>query len=372
MKPAKDPRVRIGGMRKLLCSAFLILSFAPKTKAQAWKIETSGVDTSLRGVSAAWFPGGEELQPVVWASGSNGVVLRSVDEGKSWKRLAVADGGTLDFRGIWAFDEKTAYLMSSGEGDKSRIYKTSDGGESWKMQYSDARKEFFLDSLACSKRTTCYALGDPIDGKFVLLETDDGEHWSRIALDRLPRALEGEGAFAASNRCLLLDGDEIYFVSGGKAARVFHSPDKGKSWEVSSVPLAQGPAGAGIFAIAKSEETMVIVGGNYQEPNSRNGVAAYSTDKGKTWKLAESQPGGYRSGVASVDGTMFVAVGTLGTDVSVDGGRHWKATEAFDLNAATVLNVYLVWAVGQKGMIARFQNPREYARVGGTDSAKVR
>lgn len=360
-------------MKILLRAAAVWLAFACVASAQKWEIQNSGVDSSLRGVSAAWFhDGGEELQPVVWASGSKGVVLRSVDEGKSWKRLTMAGGETLDFRGVWAFDEKTAYLMSSGEGEKSRIYKTVDGGESWKMQFSDGKREFFLDSLACLNRTTCYALGDPVDGTFVLLKMEDGEHWSRIAFESLPKAMNGEGGFAASNRCLLLDGDEIYFVSGGAAARVFHSPDKGKSWEVFPTPLVQGPAGAGIFAIAKSEKTIVIVGGNYQEPKSSNGVAAYSTDKGKTWKLAQSQPGGYRSGVASVDGTMFVAVGTNGTDVSVDGGVRWKISETFDLNAVAVLNVYFVWAVGPKGAIARFENPREYARVGGMDSAKVR
>jgi len=354
-----------------LCAVFA--ACRPGAASQNWTVQTSGMDTNLRGVSAAWISGsGDVMRPVVWASGSNGVVLRSVDEGKSWNRLAVAGGETLDFRGIWAFDEKTAYLISSGEGDKSRIYKTTDGGESWKMQYTNARKEFFLDSLACLNRTTCYALGDPMDGKFVLLNTTDGELWNRIALENLPKAMDGEGAFAASNRCLLLDGNEIYFVSGGTVARVFHSPDRGKSWEVFSTPMAQGPAGAGIFAIAKSRKTIVIVGGNYQEPKAAHGVAAYSTVKGKTWKLAESQPGGYRSGVAAVNGQMFVAVGTNGTDVSEDGGVHWKAATSFNLNAATVLNDFHVWAVGSKGAIAIFQNPRKGPRVGGTDSAKVR
>jgi photosystem II stability/assembly factor-like uncharacterized protein len=58
--------------------------------------------------------------PAVWASGSNGVILRSTDLGKTWKRLHVAGGDTLDFRGIVAFNATTAYLMSSGEGQKSR------------------------------------------------------------------------------------------------------------------------------------------------------------------------------------------------------------------------------------------------------------
>src|SRR5262249_46249820 len=150
-----------------------------------WKVQYSGLDTSLRGVSAAWTDEkGKTPEPVVWASGSNGEVLRSTDDGKTWKRLRVAGGEALDFRGIRAFDEKTAYLMSSGEGEQSRIYKTTDGGTTWALQYTDKRKEFFLDAITCESETKCFALGDPIDGKFVILKTDDGEHWRRMPTDQ--------------------------------------------------------------------------------------------------------------------------------------------------------------------------------------------
>ena len=45
--------------------------------------------------------------PVVWASGSNGVILKSLDRGKTWQRLHVAGGDALDFRGIVAFNART-------------------------------------------------------------------------------------------------------------------------------------------------------------------------------------------------------------------------------------------------------------------------
>ena len=59
--------------------------------------------------------------------------------------------------------------MSSGEGQKSRIYKTTDGGKTWKLQYSGTTSEFFLDSMACDSETHCVALSDPVNGKFVVL-----------------------------------------------------------------------------------------------------------------------------------------------------------------------------------------------------------
>src|SRR5262245_59660045 len=144
--------------------------FAVSAEAQTWSIRSSGIESNLRGVSAT----GDGREGTVWVSGSNGVVMVSSDQGKQWKRLPIEGGDHLDFRGVVAFSESKAYLMSSGEGAKSRIYKTTDGGASWKLEYSDERKEFFLDALQCLSETDCYALGDPIDGKFVMLHTRDG------------------------------------------------------------------------------------------------------------------------------------------------------------------------------------------------------
>src|SRR6266446_9027674 len=247
-------------------------------QAQWWRVQTSGIDSNLRGVSVASFTDTKGVPvPVVWASGSKGVVLRSVDEGETWTRLQLPGGDALDFRGIIAFNATTAYVMSSGEGEKSRIYKTTDGGETWKLQYTDNRKEFFLDTIACLSETRCLALGDPIDGKFLLLTTTDGEHWIPLPNESMPASLPGEGAFAASNTCMLLSGEEIHFGTGGPAARVFHSPDSGRTWSVAETPIAHGNASSGIFSSARGDEDeLVVVGGDYQDPKRASAVAAYS------------------------------------------------------------------------------------------------
>jgi len=336
---------------------FLSLLFALPAKAQWWEVQTSGLDTNLRGVSAVYAPDTKGRRiPVVWASGSNGVILRSLDTGKTWKRLHVAGGHALDFRGIIAFNAATAYVMSSGEGEKSRIYKTADGGESWTLQYAGNRKEIFLDSIACFSETHCFALSDPLDGKFLLLTTTDGQHWNPLPGVSLPAALPGEAAFAASNTCLLLAGENIFFGTGGPAARVFHSADRGRTWTVSETPIAHGNASSGIFSIARGSKSEVIAaGGDYQDPRRASAVAAYSLDNGKTWRLSERQPGGYRSAVACVDDALCVAVGPSGEDVSVNkaSAAFWDPTDALNLNGVVILDLKNGWAVGPKGTIAR-------------------
>ena len=337
-----------------------------------WSVQTSGLDTNLRGVSVKYDEGSQGKQHyIVWASGSNGVILLSTNDGSTWKQLSVAGGGDLDFRDIEAFDADTAYVISSGDGDKSRIYKTTDGGKTWKLQYSDKRPGFFLDSLACDSKTHCVALSDPVDGKFLVLSTDDGEHWKELPRDKMPSALPKEGAFAASGTAIALCEDlkdEIYFGTGGaRAARVFHSHDRGRSWIAVETPIASRNPSAGIFSIACGGSKVVAVGGDYKEPANAKRVAAYSNDSGETWLLAEQQPGGYRSAVGDFGYGDFAAVGPNGTDVSEDepddqqGNKHmhWKHTDYLNLNAVSFDGTN-GWAVGPKGTIARFKTHYSY------------
>src|SRR5208282_2509017 len=97
--------------------ALLLLLTTLPTQAQ-WDIEESHTTASLRGIHNV---GGG----VAWASGTNGTVLRTEDGGYLWQTCTIPPGAEkLDFRGIQAFDEDTAIVMSSGRGDHSRLYKT--------------------------------------------------------------------------------------------------------------------------------------------------------------------------------------------------------------------------------------------------------
>jgi photosystem II stability/assembly factor-like uncharacterized protein len=338
----------------------ILLALALADHAPWWEVQTSGVDANLRGVSVSSFEPERNHEYVVWVSGSNGVILRSTNEGATWKQLNVPGGGDLDFRDIKAFDADSAYVMSSGDGDKSRIYKTTDGGQTWKLQYSDKRPGFFLDSLACDSKTHCLALSDPVDGKFLVLSTDDGEHWKELPRDKMPAALPKEGAFAASGTSIAIcdRGDNIYFgTGGGAAARVFHSVDGGRSWVAVETPIASGNASSGVFSVACGGFLVVAVGGDYKEPFSTKRVAAYSSDFGATWHLAEQQPGGYRSAAGAFSGGDFAAVGPNGTDISheeISQTMHWQHTDYLNLNAVS-FEGNNGWAVGPKGAIARFK-----------------
>jgi photosystem II stability/assembly factor-like uncharacterized protein len=345
-----NPPVRIVGViRVVIATGVQALSLL--AAAQSPSVQSTGFNSNLRGISVTSRNSGKAI---VWASGTKGIILRSLDDGKSWKQLKIAGAADLDFRDVEAFGATTAYVMSSGDGEKSRIYKTTDGGTSWTFQYTDKRAGFFLDSLACVSRTHCFALSEPVDGKFLILTTTDGRHWKELPRDKMPAALPTEGAFAASGTSIALCDNDIYFGTGGPAARVFHSIDRGRSWTAVQTPMASGNASSGIFSLACHDRYVVAVGGDYKNPGRADGVAAFSNDHGQTWHLADHPPAGYRSSVRLVSATAF-AVGPNGEDTSLDYGANWKSVEALNLNAAALTPSGTGWAVGPGGTFKHFQ-----------------
>src|SRR5579863_8502326 len=110
-----------------------------------WQILNSNTAADLRGIDNV---GGG----VAWASGTNGTVLRTEDGGYLWQTCTVPPGAEkLDFRGIQAFDANTAIVMSSGTGDLSRLYKTTDGCQTWKLIFTNPDKDGFWDAYRIDK-----------------------------------------------------------------------------------------------------------------------------------------------------------------------------------------------------------------------------
>ena len=332
---------------KIFVFIFIFLMSFTISNAQ-WQKQNVETKASLRGLVVV-------NQNIIWASGTGGTVLRTVDGGKNWAVIKVAGAEKLDFRDIEAFDADTAYILSIGEGENSRIYKTTDGGKNWKLQFKNTNPKAFFDALAFWDKNNGMAMSDPVDGKYLLLETTDGETWKITGSAQMPNAKDGEAAFAASGTCLVSQGkNNIFLVSGGNDARVFRSENRGKTWTVSDTPITKGTAGSGIFSIAMVEAKRgVIVGGNYEKPNDLTNNLAFTTDGGKTWNLSKGL-NGYRSGAAYIDKKTIIAVGASGSDLSTDGGKTWKNLDKENYNSVAAKSENAIWAAGANGLVAKF------------------
>ncbi len=296
---------------------------------------------------------------LAWASGTHGTYLRTSDGGTTWVAAQVPDAATLDFRGVKAFSEDEAFLMSSGPGEQSRIYHTADAGKHWDLQFTNKNPKGFFDSIAFWDAKHGVVLGDPVaeeSGKlaFEVLMTEDGQNWKVMPAAKMPAALEGEGAFAASNSCIaILPGQDlnIWFATGGKTARVFHSPDRGQTWEVFDTPIVHGPESAGIFSVAFRDATHgVIAGGDYKRPREDGPNLAFTEDGGKTWKLSEIHPQAYFSAVTY--------------DLRVNAEAKALAASAPQKKKVKPVDPQRLFVVGQD-FLFDFRPPANPRRIGG-------
>jgi photosystem II stability/assembly factor-like uncharacterized protein len=325
-------------------------------------MQESGSTAGLRGIDSV-------DGTVAWASGTEGTVLRTLDGGAHWTLCATPDaakdGATLDFRGIQAWDKDTAIVMASGPGEKSRLYKTTDGCKTWRLLFTNPDRNGFWDAFTVedgwqpNDEKRLMILGDPVAGQFAIWWSGDGgNHWKKWPTQ--PSAA-GESAFAASNTALLdltLDGFRLFGTGGPEGARLFMECDPCTSepfdkddFIVRPMKMFRNGPSAGIFSIGADDPRyglrLVAVGGDYQKSNE-NGDAAYSLDRFH-WQASTKPPHGYRSAVQWSEALqLWITVGTNGSDISRDDGKTWQPLDDGNWNALS-----LPFVVGPRGRIAR-------------------
>lgn len=325
---------------------------APPPPDVGWDLTVVDADQSFRGLDAvdrdtAWISGGS-LTP-----GGAGKVYRTTDGGETWQDVSPPGTEGLSLRDVEARDAETAVVLSIGSGEASRIFRTTDGGATWNETFRNTEEDAFyncLDFYPGGRRGL--AVSDPVDGKFQIAATDDGgASWEVLPDEGMPDST-GEANYSASGDCLVIAGRHAWFGSGGSAARVFHSTDRGLSWEATDSTLRAGEA-AGVFGLAfRTPRHGVAVGGDFAAPADGTDASAYTRD-GRIWTgggdLAHL---GEDASFASK--RLLLVTGesgpTAGSSVSRDGGRTW---EQFSTTGFHTLDCVKggCWAAGGGGRV---------------------
>lgn len=320
---------------------------------QSAKLEiiASGINTGLRGLNVV-------NDNVIWVSGSNGTVGKSTNGGKNWKWFVVKGFEKREFRDIEAFDANVALIMAVAE--PAYILKTIDGGESWKVVYENKTRGMFLDAMDFANNRMGIVIGDPIDGKIFIAQTNDtGNTWQEISEEaKRPAADSGEAFFAASGSNVRFFANKDYFmVSGGLRSRLITNES------VTDLPVIQGKESTGANSIDiydngipdKPGQRMIIVGGDFFADTSSDKNCFYSTNGGKTWNAPKTPPHGYRSSAEFLSKKELLACGPTGIDYSEDGGKNWKwiSKEGFHVCKIARIGsaIYLAGANGKIGKI---------------------
>ena len=316
--------------------------------------QASGTDVLLQAVSPV-------DDRTVWISGHGGTWGLTLDAGAHWSTGVVPGAAELEFRDVEGFSASSAVLLAAGPGDRSRLYRTDDGGESWTETWVMTEPDGFLDCMDFVDIDDGFAYGDAINGQLYLLESiDGGRSWSRVGAARLPAALEDEGGFAASGDCVSTspEGAVLVATGNGPTPRLVRSDDNGRSWSVSTLPVTAGPS-AGATAIGVENEGFAwVVGGAIGDPLPGARVAT-SSDGGATWTPAPDPPVEgplYGADVSHTsDRRTLVVVGPGGIAASSNGGATWQGLHADAHWAIAFAPGGAGWAVGPQGRVTYLQ-----------------
>ncbi|PLK45330.1 oxidoreductase [Emticicia sp. TH156] len=327
---------------------FCLLIILSVTTAQAqWVKQNAGTDASFRSISAA-------SSKVVWAGGTKGTILKTINAGAEWQVIKVAGAETLDFRDIHGVNEKTAFAMSAGEADKgaAKIFKTTDGGANWRVVFQTTEKGAFFDSFDFWNEQEGILIGDPVDDKPYILRTLDGEKWERISPEKLPAIKPKEASFAASGTCVNTRNKKLAWIN--TQSRVFYTTDKGETWLVAETPFKQGET-SGIFGLHfYTDKDGIATGGDYKDDKKATDNVGITHDGGKTWALlTQAKPDGLKESAWMLPDKSLIVVGTSGTGVSADNGKTWKAIDTESFHAVSCYKNNC-WAIGGKGNLAKW------------------
>jgi photosystem II stability/assembly factor-like uncharacterized protein len=318
--------------------------------------QESGTSARLQAVSPV-----DEL--VVWASGLGGTFVLTKDGGQTWQAGRVPGAETLEFRDVEGVSDKVAYLLAAGTGRNSRIYKTTNAGRTWTLQFQNEQRDAFYDCFDFWIPERGITFGDPVKGHFTGLRTGNGRTW-RALPDQPQLNLTGESGFAASGTCIATQGERRAWIgTGGARARILATTDRGSTWTAYNTPLAAGE-NAGVFSVAFRDRLHGVLGGGDFTSTTVITNFARSNDGGQTWSapLSPAPIPGAIFGLSYVPGPQdktVVATGPGGTAWSSDEGESWSTLP--DLSgfwAVAFASREAGWAVGTDGRILKISFAR--------------
>ncbi len=301
----------------------------------------------------------------VWFAASHGVYGYTQNGGASWFVDSIkVDSVYPEFRSIAVLDQNTVLLLSIDS--PAYLFKTTTKGKKWKQVYSNHKPGIFFDSMKFSDSKNGIAVGDPINNCFKIITTNNGGNtWTKVSCEDIPPAFEGEACFAASNSCISVRHNKVWFATGGSHARIFISDDWGKHFAAFPTPIVQGGKMTGAFSIYFIDEnTGIAGGGDYEKTDSTITALSITKDGGITWQPIVANSPFFVSCLQQVKtktATQLLVTGHNGTySMDAMGSSSNVATEITDAMGEKLKFNTLsapaggssVWLAGSKGKIA--------------------
>ena len=304
---------------------------------------------------------------IVWAGGSSGSYLRTTDGGQNWTSGTISEAEDLTLLSVKAFDENTAYFIAQQFPEwGARIYGTRDGGETWNLQYENNDQGAFFIAIDFWDENNGIAIGDPVDGSFVILTTSDaGETWTPVPPEQIPLPLPGEfaGFGDTGGKGLTTLGSQLawfgtaYGSGTNQPVRILKTGDGGKTWTATETPYSPLDTVRGIASIAFRDSLHGFAGGSQGE-NIEGGLLK-TLDGGVNWEVVESFPSLQPATISYIpvtNGQSVFVTSLQGSAYSSDGGVSWDTLSTEPHLAADFASSSAGWALNIfQGGIDKFE-----------------
>ncbi len=333
-------------MRHLLVLLLLVLSFSCAEIQQRQSFSSVNIETvyedslSIRAI---------EIMGGSLAFAADKGTFGSIDltSGKVRTNVKKYDTITPHFRAV-AHTSTDFFMLSIA--NPALLYKTGSRGQ-MELVYKEEDETVFYDAMTFWNDKEGIAVGDSMNGCLSMIITRDGGlTWQKLPCSNLPAAIEGEGAFAASNTNIEIKGNKTWVAT--TAGRIYFSSDKGKSWDIQTTPIVSKEPTQGIYSIDFYDENIgVAFGGDYTAPEGNTGNKAITNDGGSNWHLiADGQDPTYKSCVQFVpnsEGKELLALGFTGISYSSDQGNTWTELSKEPFYTIRFKNDSVAYAAGK-------------------------
>mgnify|MGYP001498577972 CR=1 FL=1 len=272
----------------------------------------------------------------VWFAANNGKV--GLIDYKTPKLATIKyEDSLLNFRAISSINNAVFVISIENPGVLYKIGFKENNATSIEDVYTEKGKNVFYDAIKFWDDKEGIAMGDPIGGCLSILVTRDaGNNWNKLPCDMLPEIVKGEAAFAASNSNISVYKNHVWIVTGGKKARVFHSSDRGVTWEVFETPIIQGKSMTGIYSVDFLDDNAITA--------LTGAITATSTSGARsTVRIYDGE--GSTAAVNTITGAVGTAnnrIGTLQIGADSDGGsaniNGAVAVTNLNINSGTATN----------------------------------
>lgn len=261
-------------------------------------------------------------------------IWRTDDGGRSWRNLGLKDTRHIIRIIIHPKNPDVVWVAAIGHlfgpNEERGIFKTTDGGKTWKKVL------YVNDKTGCSDlimepgnpavlyagtwriQRTPYSMESGGEGGGLWKSVDGGENWKNISTAKgLPKGLWGIVGVTVSPS----NTDKIYALIENAAGGMFVSSDAGESWTLQSGDnniRQRAWYYTKVFVDPKNENDVYVLNVNFLK----------STDGGKTYKNIRTPHGDHHDlWIDPADGRRMIIADDGGAQISFDGGDNWSTYE---------------------------------------------